>query len=260
MSIYLDLTQEFNAGRLRAILCSGQAVVLLRLAIASKDGDWILREDQECLDHVLRVLESHGAQYRFGAPLDLRWLREGWSAHFQFQRAGLRVRTDFFTRPPRVEAIELERLWREQEGRNPAFTGPAILLRIKQTAREKDWPIVGELARLLPDVREQIRHSRSARDLIELAQQHPELVARLVPARPALAAIPKGLDELRVAMERERFGIMDADRLRIGAYLAAARDLEAHWPEVDHRTAGLPLQRAHEVVVECAERWLPTVP
>ncbi len=35
MTIYLDLTREFNAGRLRTILCSGQAVVLLRLAIAS---------------------------------------------------------------------------------------------------------------------------------------------------------------------------------------------------------------------------------
>ncbi len=38
MSVYLELTSEFNAGRTRAIVCSGQAVVLLRLAIASKDG------------------------------------------------------------------------------------------------------------------------------------------------------------------------------------------------------------------------------
>lgn len=76
MSIYLELTREFNVGRLRAIISSGPAVVLLRLAIASKDGDWIVREDQEALGHVLGVLESHGAHYRFGAPLDLRWLRE----------------------------------------------------------------------------------------------------------------------------------------------------------------------------------------
>jgi hypothetical protein len=85
------LTREFNAGRLRAIVCSGQAVVLLRLAVASKDGDWILREDQEALDHVLTVLEGHGARYRFGAPLDLRWLRGGWSSHLEFQSGGVRV-------------------------------------------------------------------------------------------------------------------------------------------------------------------------
>jgi len=111
MSVYLDLTRELNAGRLRAIVCSGPAVVLLRLAIASKDGDWILREDQEALDHVLTVLEAHGARYRFGAPLDLRWRQHGWSSHFHFQFGDLRVRTDFFTRPPRVSAGELTGLW-----------------------------------------------------------------------------------------------------------------------------------------------------
>ena len=34
MTIYLDLTREFNRGRLRTIICSGQAVVLHRLARA----------------------------------------------------------------------------------------------------------------------------------------------------------------------------------------------------------------------------------
>jgi hypothetical protein len=99
-NIYLDLTREFNAGRLRAIISSGQAAVLHRLAVMSKDGDWILQEDDEALDHVLRTLARHGARYRFGAPLDRRWLAGGWSAHFEFNQAGLRVRADFVTRPP----------------------------------------------------------------------------------------------------------------------------------------------------------------
>jgi hypothetical protein len=46
---YLELTEEFNRGRLRALLSSGQAVVVHRLAIMSKDGDWILREDSEAV-------------------------------------------------------------------------------------------------------------------------------------------------------------------------------------------------------------------
>jgi hypothetical protein len=89
MTIYVELTREFNRGRLRAVICSGQAVVLHRLAIMSKDGDWILREDAETLQHVLEVLERHGARYRFGAPLDVAWMRGGWSAHFEFQHAAL---------------------------------------------------------------------------------------------------------------------------------------------------------------------------
>jgi hypothetical protein len=38
MSIYLTLTREFNEGALRAILSSGQAVVLHRLAVMSTAG------------------------------------------------------------------------------------------------------------------------------------------------------------------------------------------------------------------------------
>lgn len=260
MSPYLELTREFNAGRLRTIICSGQAVVLLRLAIASKDGDWIVREDQEALDHVLGVLQAHGARYRFGAPLDLRWLRGGWSSHFEFQHSGMRVRTDFFTRPPRVSVEDLAILWREQEGRDPPFTGPRILLAIKQTAREKDWPFVGELARMLPETREQMLHSRSAQDIIELDRSHPGLAAGLIGVRPVLAAIPHGLDELRVALARERFAAMDADSRRVGTFLSATAAFERVWPEVRTRTAGLPLRSAHAIVVDYAQRCLPMTP
>lgn len=38
MSVYLTLTSEFNEGGLRAIVSSGQAVVLHRLAVMSKDA------------------------------------------------------------------------------------------------------------------------------------------------------------------------------------------------------------------------------
>ncbi|MBN1674722.1 MAG: hypothetical protein JXR37_27000 [Kiritimatiellae bacterium] len=47
MNVYLELTKRFNAGRLRSIICSGQAAVLHRVAVMSKDGDWILHEDEE---------------------------------------------------------------------------------------------------------------------------------------------------------------------------------------------------------------------
>ena len=88
---YLRLTAEFNRGRLRAVVSSGQAVVIHRLAVMSKDGDWILREDEEALEHVLEVLAERQACYRFGAPLDRRWLAGGWSAHLEHRAVGLRL-------------------------------------------------------------------------------------------------------------------------------------------------------------------------
>ena len=41
---YFALTEEFNRDGCIAVLSSGQAVVYYRLAMVSKDGDWILRE------------------------------------------------------------------------------------------------------------------------------------------------------------------------------------------------------------------------
>ncbi|NJK90782.1 MAG: hypothetical protein HC904_02470 [Blastochloris sp.] len=163
MNIYLELTQAFNQGRLRAIICSGQAVVLHRLAIMSKDGDWILREDEETLTHVLSVLQERGATYRFGAPLDLRWLRGGWSSHLEFRDEPLRVRTDFFTRPPRLSPAVLSELWQTQQNCNPPFVGLRELAELKKTNREKDYAVIGELARKLISVEDQLLYSRSAR-------------------------------------------------------------------------------------------------
>ncbi len=260
MSIYLSLTREFNAGRLRAIICSGQAVVLLRLAVASKDGDWVLREDQEALDHVLSVLERHGARYRFGAPLDLRWLRAGWSSHFEFDSGGLRVRTDFFTRPPRVSTGALTKLWIDQEGRDPPFTTPSVLAAMKMTGREKDWPFVGELARLVDSNRERFLLSQSARDLQDLSLRHPDLARELAAKRTAIAALPRGELAVEAEIDRERRQHMAEDRRRIEAYVRASADFARCWTLEQARLNGLPLRRSHALVVDWAATCLPTSP
>jgi len=72
VNVYVELTREFNASGLRAVLSSGPAVVLHRLAVMSKDGDWILRENEGAVSQVLAVLARREARYRFGAPLDPR--------------------------------------------------------------------------------------------------------------------------------------------------------------------------------------------
>ncbi len=258
LTIYLDLTREFNAGRLRAVICSGQAVVLHRLAFMSKDGDWILREDQEALTHVLDVLSKRGARYRFGAPLDVRWMSEGWSAHLEFRADGLRVRTDFFTRPPRISAPELTAMWREQEGRDPPFVDARLLAEMKKTDREKDYAVIGELARLMTEPTEQMLYSRSARDLLELSRKHPKLVQELVPRRPLLATRGQGRDHLEKALDAERRDLMHANETRLEAYLRASEAWAKAWPSLAAEIEGLPLRRAHEILVSRARDLLPT--
>lgn len=181
---YVELTTAFNRGRLRAVLSSGQAVVIHRLAVMSKDGDWLLREDDEALEHVLAVLAERGAHYRFGAPLDRRWLAGGWSTHFEHRADRLRLRTDFVTRPPRLSADELTRVWRDAAGDKTPVVGLEPLAKLKKTNREKDYVVIGDLARRMEAPRSQVLYSRSARDLIRLAEAHRELVEELAEQRP----------------------------------------------------------------------------
>ncbi|BCM93469.1 hypothetical protein IAD21_05360 [Abditibacteriota bacterium] len=263
-NIYLDLTNEFNEGQLRAILSSGQAVVMHRLALSSKDGDWIVRETSESLDFILRVLDAHGARYRLGAPLDVRWMSGGWSAHFEFALDGYRARCDFVTRPPRLSREDLASLWDEQEhGENGGLEVPTIDLRrladLKKTDRERDYAVIGDLARKM-SVEDQLLQSRSARDLIDLAKQYPQLVQKLAFQRPLLLLLDQ-IGESRIHLQRalaeEQFDLMERNEKRLAAYSRASNDWSSNWPQIQKQLRQLPLIQAHELLVASARRLLP---
>ncbi|MFL6234377.1 MAG: hypothetical protein ACJ76N_14690 [Thermoanaerobaculia bacterium] len=257
---YLDLTRELNQGRLRALLSSGQAVVVHRLAIMSKDGDWILREDAEATGHVLEVLSQHGARYRFGAPLDLRWLAGGWSAHLEFRRDALRVRTDFVSRPPRITPGQLAQMWEDAQATDNDVVRVEPLAAMKLTNRDKDYAVVGELARLMSDPRSQLLYSRSSRDLIRLAGEYPEALAEVARQRPLLARVSEGREILEEALDRERRALIHANEERLARYLAASEDWAKVWPDVQRQIEGLPLPDAHRLMVSHAEGVLPFEP
>lgn len=261
MNPYLELTREFNRGALRAIVSSGQAVVLLRLSVSSKDGDWILREAPETLAHVRGVLAEHGASYRFGAPLDVRWLAGGWSAHLEFQEHGLRLRTDFVTRPPRLRADDLAGLWAEVRAAEWPHVDARRLVALKQTGRERDYAVIGELARLIADPRGQLLASRSAQDLIALAAQHARLVHELSAERPLLRhAAASDRDALERALDAERRALMAEDVARLRRYEQAAFRWAGAWPELQRSLLGQPLERQHERLVVAAAELLPFEP
>jgi len=262
-NIYIKLTDAFNRDGLRAVICSGQAVVLHRLAVMSKDGDWIIREDEASLEHILSVLEKYGATYRFGAPLDAQWMRQGWSSHFEFPFDGIRVRTDFFSRPPRLSNEELQHLWVEQDGKALPFTSVRDLVKIKMTQREKDYPVIGELARLMTAPGDQLLYSRSVFDLIQLCREHPELARQLSEDRPLLneAMGPDAdPDIVGKALDAERRSLIRADAERVAVYQKASFDWRELWPSVRGQIDGLPLSESHAIVLREAEECLPKNP
>lgn len=262
MNIYLELTRQFNEGRLRCAISSGQAVVLHRLAIMSKDGDWIMREDEEATRHVLSVLDRHGARYRFGAPLDVRWLAGGWSSHFEFHHGDLRVRTDFVSRPPRLSDNDLAAMWADLDRRHPEV--PVIdarrLAELKKTNREKDYVVIGELARFMTDPRDRFLYSRSAQDLAQLAQQYPDTLEGLIALRPLLAVIPQGRDALETALDAERRSLIHANERRLETYEHATGAWNQEWRRIEDQTREMTLPAAHALIVERAHHILPTKP
>jgi len=123
---------------------------------------------------------------------------------------------------------------------------------------EKDYPVIGELARIMPQLEDQVRFSRSARDLCSLAEANPGKVASLVPERPLLAhAIDSDTDRLAEALDAERRGLIKADAERMGKYEHAASGWREAWPRVRRSVEGLPLQEAHRMLLREASGLLP---
>jgi len=128
---------------------------------------------------------------------------------------------------------------------------------MKKTNREKDYAVIGELARRMPDVDDQILYSRSTRDLIALAEQHPDRVRCLVEKRPALMAIEQGREALEAALDAERRRLIRANEERLALYMEAARPWAAAWPALARQMDGLVLPKAHQLMVRRAEALLP---
>jgi hypothetical protein len=255
-NIYFELTREFNRDEPVALLASGQAVVFYRIAIMSKDGDWVIRESPEACDRVRAVLAARGARHRPSPPLDLRWLAGGWSSHFEFtDDRARRIRCDFFSRPPRVVFSRVQKMFGAGATLDRLLVvDPETLVRMKQTQRAKDYPAIGEIARLLPGGLE-LRYTTDPDRILALASSVAEAVDR-----PGVLAAREGAGRERVVVElaREIDRMQRRDRARVERYLSAsARYLEEFRVA---RIGEMALSEAHQQACALAERWLPTAP
>ncbi len=252
---YVDFTDACNAQMPVVILSSGQACVWYRLTLASKDGDWLVREDDEALAVVRAQLARLGARYRLGAPLDVRWLRAGWSSHAEaLSPDGLRLRFDFVSRPPRLGPDRLATLWSEVGAGAAAVVSRRDLVLLKQTMRLKDYAFIGSLATQLQDPTDQLRWTLDARHLLDLLQRHPHLKSRLDELRPACA----GVETLSATAERidaEVRQLRAADEARIQTYAAAQEPWAARFRQEGFGQR--PLEQEHVLVCAAVEGALP---
>jgi hypothetical protein len=246
------LTREFNAQDPIAALASGQAVVYYRIAIMSKDGDWILKETPQACDRVLSILAKKKARYRAGAPLDTRWLCGGWSSHFEFSdERSRRVRCDFFSQPPRISKNVIGSLFSEPAPDQILVVDVESLIQMKQTQRAKDYPTIAELARLLPPESE-LELTTDPDRILELS---PEFGAESKRAPVRAAQVGKSREEIVVALARELDQLQQLDKKRLDRYQRASQ----RYLEAFHHggLSKLPLMQAHQKCCELASALLP---
>lgn len=254
-NVYFDLTEAFNADGPVVALASGQAVVYYRVTMMSKDGDWIVRETPAACSRVLSILESRGARYRPSAPLDVRWLAGGWSSHFElFDAQRRRIRCDFFSRPPRVRPDEIAALFAAPSPSPLLVVGLEPLIRMKQTQRAKDYPVIAELARRLPPEKE-IELTTDPDRILALAK-----VAGLRSVRPGAQASRTGQGRAAVvagvALEIDQ--MRQVDQRRMAAYQQAASPYVEEFRKLN--LGDRPLSEAHRMACELAQRLLPVHP
>lgn len=256
-SPYFAFTDACNATRPVVILASGQACVWYHLTLASKDGDWIAREDETSLGVIRAELARRGARYRLGAPLDVRWLSAGWSSHFEaVDQDGLRLRFDFVTRPPRLSSQRLRATWDAVDAGAKAVVSQGDLILLKQTLRLKDYAFIGALATQVTDPLDQMRWTLDAQHLIDLVRRYPHLATRLTEVRPALTGVPFEVEALSAAIDGEIRALRRRDEQRIASYTSAMQPWAERFRSLD--LDQVSLEEAHARCCAAASAILPT--
>jgi hypothetical protein len=164
------------------------------------------------------------------------------------------VRCDFFSRPPRISEEALARLFAKRgSGREDDF--PVVdlesLILMKQTQRAKDYPVIGELARLLPPARE-VELTTDPDRVLELAAERGR-----GSRRPAVRAAREGRGRLAVvvALAEEIDRLQRQDRARVERYEQASEPYRQALGRLGRDDLALP--EGHARLVEVADRWLP---
>jgi len=159
-----------------------------------------------------------------------------------------------------VPPAELAALWEAPVQKEAPVVGLPVLAELKKTNREKDYAIIGELARKMENPRLEALYSRSARDLLRLNGQHPAVVRDAAAERPLLSRLVAGREEIERLLDEERRRLMRLNEERLDRYVRAASAWGEEWPRLSRELAERPLREAHEMMVARATGLLPEEP
>lgn len=253
-----ELVARARALGASSAITSGMACVRSGVAAATRDCDMLCSpEHAGVLLGLLAATPFRAAAcaYRghLTAPLDVRWLRGGWTSHFWWAAAGPDVCLDVFGAAPRA-SVPWER--DVQDG----YAGLHTVAEMKRTNRERDWPVATGLGLKLlraGDLRGWL-HIFDHELLLDLATRIP-VPAEMVAQRPILLLVEARDARLEVALKAEVEFWHRLDRLRLRIYRDAARSY-ALAVQDDPRASNPDLRVQHQARVALAVRLLAASP
>lgn len=196
----------------------GQACVLYGAAEFSRDTDFAILAASSNLKRLQNALDTLKAECIAIPPFELKFLKKGHSIHFRCHRSDVKgMRVDIMTKMRGVASFQ--KLWKRRTtiwNRNQSYELLSVidLVHSKKTQRDKDWPMIRRLveAHYFQNLEHPTTHQilfwlselRTPEILIDLAQNYPKELKRIIPQRSLLKfAQRKKLESLSKALRKE---------------------------------------------------------
>ncbi len=257
---FCDLVARAQRAGIPCAITSGMACVHFGVAATTKDCDVLCQaEKSDDFRALVAATELRGLRpnYRghISPPLDARWMRGGWTAHFTWRTKPEETCLDIFGIAPRGSSA-----WERQL--TGIYARYNVVAEMKRTNREKDWPFATSLggAMLMEGDANGWLHIYDA-EVLRASLQRSGLPVQLLAIRPLLKLAPFD-DTLRVkrVLMAERAFWSELDELRVKIF---QKHLRPYFSAVRRASAGrrdLSVADSHEVRLECAAQHLPHRP
>ena len=254
---YEGLVTQARAQGITCAITSGIACVAFGVAQATKDCDLLCAPEAagrffNLLGGTKFVGELPHYRGHLSPPLDARWLRGGWTSHFEWKTRDGEAYLDIFGVAPRGSGP-----W--EADLQGVYAGPHTVAEMKRTDRGKDWPFVTAIgAQLLAgrDPRGWLHvYDEGLLRTFRAEASIPEALLR----RPVLRLAAANDPRLRMALHAEVQFWQELDRARLRIYEHPLRSYMVAVRRASNKATG-NLRSNHEVRVRCAEQHLPINP
>jgi hypothetical protein len=259
-AFFTNLVATAQSRGITCAITSGMACVHYGVAATTKDCDVLCTPGMSdefrnlIAETTLRGLLPH---YRgnISPPLDERWMRGGWTAHFTWKTRPDEACLGVFGNAPRSSSA-----WERQLA--GIYARPNVVAEMKRTNREKDWAFATSLGGQMLDAGDPNGwlHLHDA-DVLRLCARQGGPPAHLMTLRPLLKLAP--FDDM-IAVKRlvmaERVFWSELDHVRVHIY---QKHLRPYISAVRRASAGnrsMAVGEAHALRLGCALNQLPFHP